>query len=127
MRRSATGKFSFEKFNPKPSYGVPKVAEMQWRTGWGYVPHLGIAGQDGLFPRPEDRVHLATFTDQFGQTQPGYQYQGASGYWRFNPPGKIRAGENVAAGDPLRDADGEDGVKIGLDTEGIYTDGLTAT
>ena len=113
------GKFSFEKFNPKPSYGVPKVAEMQWRTGWGYVPHLGIAGQDGLFPRPEDRVHLATFTDQFGQTQAGYQYQGASGYWRFNPPEPIRAGNNIAAGDPLRDADGKDGVKIGLDTEGF--------
>ncbi len=113
------GKFSFDKFSPKPSYGVPKVAEMQWRTGWGYVPHLGIAGQAGLFPRQQDRMQLANFTDQFGDTQTGYLFKRASGYWRFNPPEQIRAGDGVAAGDPLRDADGADGVKIGFDTEGF--------
>lgn len=113
------GKFSFEKFNAKPTYGVPKVAEMQWRTGWGYVPHVGVVGQEGLFPRIEDRVHLASFTDQLGQRRNGYLFENASGYWRFNPPDKIRAGNNVPAGDPLRDADGVDGVKIGYDTEGF--------
>ena len=113
------GKFSFEKFNPKPTYGVPKVAEMQWRTGWGYVPHLGIAQQDGLFPQEEDRLHLTAFTDQLGETQHGYMFQGAADYWRFNPPEPIRAGDTIPAGDPLRDVDGRDGVMIGTDTEGF--------
>ncbi len=111
------GKFSFEKFSPKPSYGVPKVAEMQWRTGWGYVPHVGIAGQPGLFPRPEDQELLVPFTDQLGQTHHGYLFRNVSGYWRFNPPAGIREGDLIEAGDPLRDEDGEDGVKISFDAE----------
>ncbi len=111
------GKFSFEKFNAKPSYGVPKVAEMQWRTGWGFVPHLGIAAQSGVFPRDVDNVNVTAFTGQLGEVHVGYQFQEVSGYWRFNPPAAIREGEGIRAGDPLRDADGQDGVKIGLDTE----------
>jgi len=111
------GKFSFEKFNAKPSYGVPKVAEMQWRTGWGFVPHLGIAAQSGVFPRDVDKEKLTPFTDQFGESHLGYLFKGASDYWRFNPPAGIRQGDGLPAGDPLRDADGQDGVKIGVDTE----------
>ena len=60
------GAFSFERFSPKPSYGVPKVAEMQWRTGWGYVPHMGILQQDGLFPRESDRENLTPLLGQLG-------------------------------------------------------------
>jgi len=111
------GRFSFDKFNPKPSYGAPKVAEMQWRTGWGFVPHLGIAAQDGLFPRAMDREELVPFTNQLGEKHLGYVFQNVSGYWRFNPPEAIRAGDRIPAGQPLRDVDGVDGVRIGLDTE----------
>jgi len=111
------GAFSFEKFSPKPSYGVPKVAEMQWRTGWGYVPHVGIAGQSGLFPRVSDQAHLVPFIDQLGQTHFGYIFQNASGYWRFNPPAAIREGDTIPAGNPLREVDGGDGVLISYDAE----------
>ena len=113
------GDSSFERFSPKPSYGVPKVAEMQWRTGWGYVPHMGILQQDGLFPRDIDQTNIVPFTDQFGEVHYGYVYQSASDYWRFNPPDPIRAGDLVEAGDPLREMDGSDGVMIGTDTEGF--------
>ena len=113
------GKFSFEKFNPKPTYGVPKVAEMQWRTGWGFVPHKGIRGQSGLFPREVDLEYAAGFLDQLGEEHLGYVFQNVSGYWRFNPPAGIREGEGLPAGDPLREMDGTDGVMIGLDTEGF--------
>jgi hypothetical protein len=113
------GDFSFERFNAKPTYGVPKVAEMQWRTGWGYVPHMGILQQDGLFPRESDQVSLAPFTDQLGDVYYGYLYTGASDYWRFDPPAPIREGDLIEAGDPLREMDGSDGVMIGTDTEGF--------
>lgn len=113
------GRFSFEKFSPKPSYGVPKVAEMQWRTGWGFVPHKNIAEQSGLFPRASDREKLTPFTDQLGQDHDGYIFQGASSQWRFNPPEAIREGKGLPAGDPLADSDGADGVLIGTDTEGF--------
>ena len=113
------GKFSFEKFNPKPTYGVPKIAEMQWRTGWGFVPHLNIAAQAGVFSRDIDWEKLLPFTDQLGQQHWGYLFKRVSGYWRFNPPEPIREGPGLEAGNPLRDADGQDGVLIGHDTEGF--------
>lgn len=113
------GDSSFERMSPKPSYGVPKVAEMQWRTGWGYVPHMGILQQEGLFPREIDKIDIVPFTDQFGEVMYGYVYRGASDYWRFNPPAPIREGDLVEAGQPLREMDGTDGVMIGTDTEGF--------
>ena len=112
------GQFSFERFSPKPTFGVPKVAEMQWRTGWGFVPHLGIVGQPGLFPRAIDREQLTNFTGQLGAPHTGYLFRNVSGYWRFNPPPPIRAGATLPAGDPLRDGAGADGVRMGLDTQG---------
>jgi hypothetical protein len=111
------GRFSFEKFNAKPAYGVPKVAEMQWRTGWGFVPHLGICAQSGVFPRLEDRLQLHPFTDQLGRSHLGYRFKQASGYFRFDPPAAIRQGAGLAAGDPLRDEDGKDGLLISFDAE----------
>ena len=87
------GKFSFDKFSPKPSYGVPKIAEMLWRTGWGYVPHRGVVQQSGLFARMVDQQHLTDFFDQFGVKFSGYVFKNnVSGYWRFSPPAFIRAG-----------------------------------
>ncbi|GJL65618.1 MAG: hypothetical protein NPIRA05_05890 [Nitrospirales bacterium] len=124
------GKFSFDKMNTKPNYGVPKVIEMQWRTGWGYVPHRGIAKQGGVFPRIVDRLHLTPFLDQFGEKHVGYIFKhNVSGYWRFDPPEPIRAGspegedpinpdrDPIDAGDPLKDEDGRDGVLMGFNTE----------
>ena len=113
------GGSSFERFNAKPTYGVPKVAEMQWRTGWGFVPHMGIHQQNGMFPREADQMNLSPFIGQLGETHYGYVFTGASDYWRFNPPEKIRAGDLIAGGDPLREMDGSDGVMIGTDTEGV--------
>ncbi len=118
-RAFGNGAFSFERFSPKPTYGVPKVAEMQWRTGWGFVPHMGIRSQPGLFPRPEDRRRLTPFLGQLGDTFYGYVFENASDYWRFDPPAKIREGERIVAGEPLREADGSPGVLIGTDTEGF--------
>lgn len=118
IRAFGNGRFSFEKMSPKPTYGVPKVAEMQWRTGWGYVPHVGIAGQSGLFPREIDRQMLVPFTDQLGEVHYGYVFQNVSGYWRFNPPEAIREGDTIPAGDPLRELDSdEDGVLMSFDAE----------
>ena len=111
------GRFSFEKFNAKPTYGAPKVAEMQWRTGWGYVPHVGIAVQSGVFPRNSDRLQLRPFTDQLGHTYYGYLFRNASGYFRFDPPAAIREGDNLPAGDSLRDEDGRNGVMVSFDAE----------
>jgi len=128
------GKFSFEKFNVKPTYGVPKVAEMQWRTGWGYVPHRGVLQQSAVFPRQRDQEQLRPFTDQLGQTKQGYQFtETANGFFRFNPPPKIREGfgpgndplnpdrssSGIEAGDPLKDWDGQEGICVGQDTEGF--------
>ncbi len=133
------GKFSFEKFDSKPTYGIPKVAEMQWRTGWGYVPHRGVLQHSTLFSRNIDRSRLSPFTDQFGQTKYGYQFAAptVNSYFRFNPPEKIRAGHghpmssqpgpdpiseikhtDFGPGEPLMD-DGAEGVKVGRDTEGF--------
>lgn len=116
------GKFSFNKFNPKPTYGHAKVVEMQWRTGWGYTPHLGVTPQPWTFPREEDRAELTPFLDQFGQTQLGYVFKNVSGHWRFSPPAPIRAGEGrlvdlLPPGTPLSETDGSEGVMMGLDTE----------
>jgi len=136
------GKFSFEKFNAKPSYGVPKVAEMQWRTGWGYVPHRGVLQQSAVFPRPRDREQLQLFTDQFGNIKQGYQFtKTANGFFRFNPPAAIRAGfghpesskgterdalnpdrqPGISPGSPLQDKDFQEGIRVGRDTEGFGT------
>jgi hypothetical protein len=66
-----------------------------------------------------DREHLTKFTDQLGQKHWGYVFKHVNGYWRFNPPAPVREGPGLEAGDPLRDADGQDGVLIGFDTEGF--------
>ena len=48
------GIFSFETMNFKPLYGAPKVAEMQWRAGWGFRPHWAMIQQPDVFPRGSD-------------------------------------------------------------------------
>jgi hypothetical protein len=82
------GGHSFEVMNFKGTYGVPKVAEMQWRTGWGFRPHFNIIQQQDVFPRPEDQVLVKPFTGGFGETWSGYQWSGLArgGEFRFSPP-----------------------------------------
>jgi len=121
LRCCGGGLTSFEIMNFKPSYGAPKVAEMQWRAGWGFRPHYDVILQDGVFPRGSDRVSLKPYTGGEGDTFFGYQYSEGhrQGDFRFNPPNFIIGFD---ANDPstfrLKDADGQDGLVIGQKTEG---------
>ncbi|MGR3178111.1 MAG: hypothetical protein ACUZ8E_08655 [Candidatus Anammoxibacter sp.] len=91
-RNVFNGIFSFEIFNIKPTYGAPKVAEMQWRAGWGFRPHYSIIQQDGVFPRESDRKMLKPFVaPKFSEKQMahyyGYQYseENRQGDFIFTP------------------------------------------
>ena len=112
------GGFSFEKMNPKPTYGVPKAAEMQWRTGWGYMPMLGVIQQHGVFTEESDIAGLTEFRDQFGFTHEGYIFANASERFRFDPPRAARRGDGLDEGVQLYDSHGT-GLLIGVDTEGF--------
>jgi len=114
------GSHSFEVMNFKGTYGIPKVAEAQWRAGWGFRPHFNIIQQQNVFSRPEDQVRLKPFTGGFGQTFFGYQWSAAArgGDFRFNPPPFIITDVGVEAPAPLRDEDGLPGLVIGRTTEG---------
>ncbi len=116
----AAGRHSFEIMNFKPTYGAPKVAEMQWRAGWGFRPHFNIIQQQDVFPRASDQTATTAFFGGFGQTFSGYQYssQTRGGDFRFNPPGFIITDPGVEPPFPLREADGSDGLLIGQLTEG---------
>lgn len=92
-RNAFNGIFSFEIFNFKPTYGDPKAAELQWRTGWGFRPRYCIIQQDSVFPQPSDQKMLKPFAaPKFSQDQManylGYQYSAANrqGDFIFNPP-----------------------------------------
>ncbi|MFQ5613943.1 MAG: hypothetical protein ACE5H9_17615 [Anaerolineae bacterium] len=115
------GSHSFEIMNFKPNYGAPKVAEMQWRAGWGFRPHFNVIQQQDVFPRAEDNVSLQTFFDGEGNPHTGYQYsaQARQGDFRFNPPEFI-IGQSMAnpSSQRLQEADGSDGLVIGQLTEG---------
>lgn len=116
------GSHSFEIFNFKPTYGAPKVAEMQWRAGWGFRPHFNVIQQQDVFSRAEDNVLLQPFTDGEGIAHNGYQYStdARQGDFRFNPPPFI-IGQSLAnpSSQRLQDADGTDGLVIGQLTEGF--------
>ncbi len=115
------GETSFEIMNFKPSYGAPKVAEMQWRAGWGFRPHYDVIQQFDVFPRGKDRVNLAPYIGGEGGSFFGYQYseKARGGDFRFNPPPFIIGFdfENPSS-DVLRDQDGEPGLVLGQFTEG---------
>ena len=118
------GLTSFEIMNFKPSYGAPKVAEMQWRAGWGFRPHYDVVQQDGVFPRTSDRMLLKPYFGGENGVFFGYQYSEESrqGDFRFNPPefviGFDRANPSTYR---LRDEDGQQGLVIGQFTEGYGT------
>lgn len=115
------GDTSFEVMNFKPSYGAPKVAEMQWRAGWGFRPHYDVIQQDGVFKRSSDRMKLKPFIGGEGGVYYGYQYseENRRGDFRFNPPEFIIGFDREdPSSDRLRDRDGEEGLVIGQFTEG---------
>jgi hypothetical protein len=115
------GETSFEVMNFKPSYGAPKVAEMQWRAGWGFRPHYDVIQQDGVFPRSSDHMKVSPYTGGEGGVYYGYQYsaENRGGDFRFNPPNFIIGfdRENPSTF-RLKDTDGQDGLLIGQFTEG---------
>lgn len=122
LRCCGGGETSFEIMNFKPSYGAPKVAEMQWRAGFGFRPHYDIIQQQDVFSRGSDRVKLTPYTGGEGGHYYGYQYseEHRDGDFRFNPPNFI-IGEDEAnpSSDRLRDVDGEEGLLLGQRTEGF--------
>lgn len=114
------GRHSFEIFNFKPTYGAPKVAEMQWRAGWGFRPHFDVIQQPDVFPRASDRQQLQSFTDGAGDEHDGYLFTGETtgDHWRFNPP-KFIIGENRENPSQHRLMDdGEPGLRVGKRTDG---------
>ncbi|MCB1057134.1 MAG: hypothetical protein KDD11_16650 [Acidobacteria bacterium] len=115
------GLTSFEVMNFKGTYGVPKVAEMQWRAGWGFRPHYDVIQQQDVFSRGQDRVRLKPYRGGDGSTYLGYQWSEAArkGDFRFNPPNFIITNTEHPSEFQLRDADGENGLVIGQFTEGF--------
>lgn len=128
LRCCGGGDTSFEIMNFKPSYGAPKVAEMQWRAGWGFRPHYDVVQQQGVFPRPSDRVKLKPYTGGLGGTYFGYLYSEAKrgGDFRFSPPPFVITDHDEPAPFPLKDADGGTGLIIGQFTEGYGTQQVCA-
>ncbi|MEM7584501.1 MAG: hypothetical protein AAF560_14020 [Acidobacteriota bacterium] len=121
LRCCGGGETSFEIMNFKPSYGAPKVAEMQWRAGWGFRPHYDVIQQPDVFPRGKDRIKLAPYIGGEGGAFFGYQYseEARGGDFRFNPPNFIIGFDfDNPSSFPLRDSDGENGLVIGRFTEG---------
>ncbi len=118
---SHAGSQSVELFNFKPTYGAPKVAEMQWRAGWGFRPHFDVIQQQDVFPRVEDQVLLSGFQDGEANARLGYQFSSGArkGDFRFNPPPFIiGASFSDPSSQRLEESDGSKGLVIGQLTEG---------
>ena len=115
------GSHSFEIMNFKPTYGAPKVAEAQWRAGWGFRPHFDVIHQDDLFSRPSDLVHAKPFTDGRGIPHDGWAYSAdvRGGDFRFNPPPFAIGTSADPSAQRLRESDGSDGLIVGQLTEGF--------
>lgn len=118
-----SGSHSFEIMNFGPMYGAPKVAEMQWRAGWGFRPHHNVIQQQDVFARAADREQLVEYTGGEGNTFEGYLFSADQQVdrWRFNPPKTVIG----TTGDPttpssqkLAEADGTEGLIVGTETEG---------
>lgn len=121
LRCCGGGETSFEVMNFKPSYGAPKVAEMQWRAGWGFRPHHDVIQQPTVFSRGQDAVKIKPYKGGLGQDQFfGYQFSEdfRGGDFRFSPPPFIITDVANPAPFPLRESDGSTGLLIGQRTEG---------
>ncbi len=116
----ASGSHSFEVMNFKPTYGAPKVAEAQWRAGWGFRPHFDVIQQQDVFPRRADQALYRHYYDGSGQMHFGYQYseEMRGGDFPFNPPPFIIESEEHPSEFRLREANFVDGLVIGRHTEG---------
>lgn len=115
------GGHSFEVFDFKPFYGVPKVAELQWRAGWGFRPGMNVIQQQDVFPRPQDSALLQTYFDGSGIQRSGYQFspQARQGDFRVNVPPMIIGTMMQPSAQGFKEGDGSDGLLIGQGTEGF--------
>jgi len=115
------GDNSIEIQNRKPVYGVPKEAELQWRAGWGYRPHLDVLAQADTFPRPKDQLFLKPFQDGEGALASGWQFapdlRGAD--FVFDPPQDEIGTASQPSSQGLKEADGSPGLVIGTVTPGF--------
>lgn len=110
-----SGGHSLEIFVDQPVQGAPKMAELQWRLGWGLRKGFGTLQQFDIFTQLQDAAGLVTFTDGHGAAAEGWQYPvvDRGGDWRVNPPAQwLGAGTT-----PLQEG-GSDGVVIGAATPG---------
>ena len=115
-----SGSHSFEIMNFKPTYGAPKVAEAQWRAGWGFRPHFDVIQQQDVFARAADNAMTRTYFDGTGQPHVGWQYSAAmrGGDFRFNPPPFVIGTRTNPSANPLKEGDGTAGILLGQTTEG---------
>ncbi len=94
-RNVSGGVFSFEVMNFKPIYGIPKVAEMQWRTSWGFRPKYSVLQQDDVFSGPDKKLLKPFVAPVYSQDKMtgyyGYQFseENRKGDFVFNPPRHI--------------------------------------
>ena len=123
LRCCGGGETSFEIMNFKPSYGAPKVAEMQWRAGWGFRPHYDVIQQQGVFSRGQDRAKVTPYLSGDSRIATGYQYskEARGGDFRFNPPPFVILEADNPSENLLREIDGSPGLLIGQRTEGYGT------
>jgi len=119
----SSGSHSFEIMNFKGTYGIPKVAESQWRAGWGFRPHFDLIQQPDTFSRQSDRDLLKPFFDGEGNQLTGFitppDLRG--GDFRFNPPNFVIGTQSSPSSFRLKESDGSDGIIIGQTTEGYGT------
>ncbi|MBC8328403.1 MAG: hypothetical protein H8E31_06610, partial [Planctomycetes bacterium] len=114
------GGHSLEIYSWKPWYGSPKEAELQWRAGWGFRPHVDVIEQFDVFPRPADRLELLPYSDGQGRLRSGWQYRPAErgGDFVFDPPAEWIGTPAEPSAGPLREASGAPGLLIGATTPG---------
>lgn len=114
------GGHSFETFNFKPVYGAPKVAELQWRAGWGFRLGLDVLPQQDVFPRPQDTVGLKPFFDGAGNQRTGYQFsaQNRQGDFRMDVPPMVIGTMMQPSAQGFLEGDGSNGLLMGQLTEG---------
>jgi hypothetical protein len=114
------GSHSFEIMNFKPTYGVPKIAEAQWRAGWGFRPHYDVIQQSDVFSRDSDLAYTMVYADGDGGAYTGYQFSSSNrgGDFRFNPPQFIIGTHATPSAFRFKEIDGSEGLLIGQHTEG---------
>jgi len=111
---------SFEIMSVKPIFGAPKVAEVQWRAGWGFRPHLDVLQQSGVFPQASDKVFLKSYFDGQGRRRRGWQYSAdlRGGDLVFDPPEFVIGTPSDPSPGHLEEGDHAHGLVIGRHTPG---------